>query len=318
MSKVHYRILNTLDLSGCPEALQAFEGIGTVDTLPADSATVAAVIGNYDAYLSSLRVPVDAAMVARAQRLRVIGSPSTGTDHLDLTAIRGAGVECFDISREFDLINSFSATSELAFGALLALNRKICQARQAVFDGEWGREAFTGFQLLGKTLGIIGLGRLGRISARIGNGFGMRVIACDVRDVAAPDVTMTDFNTVVREADVLTIHVHLREDTRGMISRDVLSLMKAGAILLNTSRGALVDERALLDALRDGTIAGACVDVIDGEWLTDIRQHLLVEYAQTHSNLLILPHIGGATHESIYGARVFMARKVAAYLRTLK
>jgi D-3-phosphoglycerate dehydrogenase len=310
--------LNTLDLSGCPEAFQAFEGIGTVVTLPADYEMVAAAIGDYDAYLPSLKVPVDAAMVSRARRLKVIGTPSTGTDHLDLAAIKSAGIACFDIAREFDLINSFSATSELAFGALLALNRKICEARQAVLEGNWGREAFTGFQLLGKTLGIIGLGRLGRISARIGNGFGMRVIACDVREVSAPDVTMTDFDTVVREADVLTIHVHLREDTRGMISRNVLAQMKAGAILLNTSRGALVDEAALLDALRNGAIAGACVDVIDGEWLADVRQHPLVEYAQTHRSLLIVPHIGGATRESIYGARIFMARKVAAYLKTLK
>lgn len=316
MNRVHYRILNTLDLSGCPEALQAFDDIGIVDTLPADAETVAAAIGDYDAYLSSLKVPVDAAMLSRAKRLRVIGTPSTGTDHLDLGAIQEAGIQCFDISREFDLINSFSATSELAFGALLALNRKICEARRAVLDGNWGREVFTGFQLMGKTLGIIGLGRLGRFSARIGNGFGMRVIACDVRDVAEPDVTMTDFDTVVRDADVLTIHVHLREDTRSMISRNVLSRMKPTSILLNTSRGALIDEAALLDALQNGTIAGACVDVIDGEWLTDVRRHPLVTYAQTHSNLLILPHIGGATHESIYGARIFMARRVASYLRT--
>lgn len=315
---MHYRILNTLDLSGCPEALDAFEGIGTVDTVPADYETVAAAIGDYDAYLPSLKVPVDEAMVSCAKRLRVIGTPSTGTDHLDLVAIRNAGIACFDISREFELINSFSATSELAFGALLALNRKICEARQSVLEGSWAREAYTGFQLLGKTLGIVGLGRLGRISARIGNGFGMRVIACDVRDVAAPDVCITDFETVIREADVLTIHVHLREDTRGMIGRNVLARMKPNSILLNTSRGALVDEEALLDALRNGDIAGACVDVIDGEWLDDVRQHPLVQYAQNNRNLLIVPHIGGATKESIYGARVFMARKVADYLKTLK
>lgn len=312
-----YRVLNTLDLSGCPEALDVFKGLATVDTLPADYDTVAAAIGEYDAYLPSLKVPVDAAMVQRAKKLKVIGTPSTGTDHLDLAAIRAAGIACYDISREFELINGFSATSELAFTALLALNRKICEARQAVLDGIWGREAFTGFQLLGKTLGIIGLGRLGTISARIGNGFGMRVLACDVRDVSAPNVQMTDFDTVVREADVLTIHVHLRDDTRGMFSREVLARMKPTAILLNTSRGALVDEAALLDALSEGRLAGACLDVIDGEWLDDVRDHPLVRYAQQNRNLLIVPHIGGATHESIYGARIFMARKVADHLKGL-
>lgn len=313
-----YRILNTLDLSGCPEAFEAFAGIGTVDTLPADYEAVLAMIGEYDAYLPSLKVPVDAKMVAQARKLKVIGTPSTGTDHLDLVAIRKAGITCFDIAREFDLINGFSATSELAFGALLALNRKICEARRAVLDGNWGREAFTGFQLLGKTLGIIGLGRLGKISARIGNGFGMRVVACDIRDDAcALNVEMVDFDSVVREADVLTIHVHLRDETRGMVSRDVLSRMKKKAILINTSRGGLIDETALLEALRSGGIAGACLDIIDGEWMEDVRQHPLVQYAQHNSNLLIVPHMGGATYESIYGARVFMAQKVANYLKEL-
>jgi len=314
---VTYRILNTLDLSGCQEALEAFDCIGTVDTISADYASVFYAIGEYDAYLSSLKVPVDAALVARAKKLKIIGTPSTGTDHLDLVAIRNANIVCYDISREFDLINSFSATSELAFGALLALNRKICEGRRAVLDGNWGREIFTGFQLLGKTLGIVGLGRLGRISARIGNGFGMKVIGCDVRDIVVDDVSVTSFEKVIHEADILTIHVHLCQSTRGMIDRRVLKQMKSNAILLNTSRGGLIDESALLEALREGRIAGACLDVIDGEWLKDVRDHPLVQYAQQNENLLILPHIGGATHESIYGARIFMARKVADYLKNL-
>jgi phosphoglycerate dehydrogenase-like enzyme len=310
-----FKVLNTLDMSGCPEALDVFEGIGTVDTLPAEYDVVSAAIETYDAYLPSLKVPVDAAMIARARKLKVIGTPSTGTDHLDLDAIRSAGITCFDISREYDLINSFTATSELAFGSLLALNRRICEARRAVLDGQWARERFTGFQLLGKTLGIVGLGRLGKISARIGNGFSMRVVGCDIRDVDVPDVAMMSFEQVVKEADVLTLHVHLRDDTRGMLSREAIGWMKPDAILLNTSRGALVDEMALLEALRENRIGGACLDVIDGEWLRDVREHPLVHYAQDHDNLLIVPHIGGATHESIYGARVFMARKVAEFLK---
>jgi len=315
MSK--YKVLNTLNLKGCEESLDVFEGIATVDTVADDYDTVANCIGEYDAYMTALTVPVNKALIERGTRLKVIGSPSTGTDHLDLEAIRSAGITCFDISKEFDLINSFTATSELAFGALLSLNRKICEGRQSVLDGNWGREAYTGFQLLGKTLGIIGLGRLGTISARIGNGFGMRVIGTDVRDVSLPNVEAVDFETVIKEADVLTIHVHLRDDTRGMINREVLAKMKPGAVILNTSRGALIDEAALLDALKEDRLGGACLDIIDGEWLDDVREHPLVQYAQTASNLLIVPHIGGATFESIYGARIFMAKKIADYLKEL-
>ncbi len=312
-----FRVLNTMSLDDCPDALDVFEGIAEVDTIDADYANVLAKIGKYDAYLPSLTVPIDAAMVEAAEKLKVIGTPSTGTDHLDLQAIRASNIECFDISRELDLIRGFTATSELAFTLLLNVNRKTIPAAASIHEGKWGREEFTGFQLLGKTFGILGLGRLGTISARIANGFGMRVIAHDVRDVSAPDVEMVDFETLHREADVLSIHVHLRDDTRGMISRDVIAAMKPTAILINTSRGAIVDETALLDALESGELGGAGLDLIDGEWLNDVAGHPLVKYAAKHDNLVITPHIGGATHESIYGARVFMARKVAEYLRSL-
>ena len=311
-----YRILNTLDMSWSPEAFEAFDGIGTVDTVEATYDAVSAVIGDYDAYLPALTVPIDAALVARAKRLKVIGTPSTGTDHIDLKALAAANITCFDIAKEFELINGFTATSELAFGGLLALNRKICEGRKAVLEGNWAREGFTGFQLHGKTLGIVGLGRLGTISSRIGQGFGMRTIACDVRDVSVPGVEMTDFDTVVREADVLTIHVHLRDNTRKLLHKEALDTMKPTAIVINTARGGLIDEAALLDALKHDRLGGAVLDLIDGEWMDDVREHPLVEYAQTHDNLLIVPHIGGATNESIYGARVFMARKVADFLRS--
>lgn len=312
-----FKVLNTLDLSGCPEAVAAFDGIATVDTLPWDYDAVLEVIGEYDAYLASTSVRVDAAMVARGKKLKVIGSPATGTDHLDIKAIDAAGIPRFDIARELDLLRSFSATSELGFTLLLGLNRKLCQAAAAVNSGDWARERFTGFQLLGKTLGILGLGRLGTISARIGQGFGMRVIAHDVRDVSVEGVDMVDFDTLFRQADVVTIHVHLRDDTRHLVDRRALGLMKPNAILINTSRGGLIDEAALLSALQENRIAGAGLDVIDGEWMDDILQHPLVQYARDHDNLLIVPHIGGATTESIYGARVFMARKVAEFLKSL-
>ena len=107
-----YRILITSKLDGCPEALNAFEGVGTADIVADTTEAVAAVIGDYDAYLAALTVPIDRDMVRRAKRLKVIGTPTTGTDHLDLAAIGEAGIACFDISKELELIRSFTATSE--------------------------------------------------------------------------------------------------------------------------------------------------------------------------------------------------------------
>lgn len=315
-----YRILCTLDISGAPEAQSAFAGIGDLVCLPAERPLVLPAMRDVDAYLASASVRIDAEFLDHAPQLRVIGSPSTGTDHMDLDEIARRGIVCFDIAREYDLINGFTATSELAFGLLLALNRKIVPAQAQAKQGIWARERFTGFQLRGKTLGILGLGRLGRISARIGQGFGMSVIAHDIAAVSADGVEMVSFDDLFRRADVVTIHIHLNDKTDGLVNRDVLARMKPTAILLNTSRGRIVDEAALLDALRSGQLAGAGLDVIDGEWLTqaELAAHPLIAYSRENENLLIMPHIGGSTTESIYGARVFMARKVADFLKERK
>jgi D-3-phosphoglycerate dehydrogenase / 2-oxoglutarate reductase len=310
------QILCTVDISGAPEAREALEAVGALRCMAAERTNVLAAISDVDAYLASASVLIDEEFLDHAPRLRVIGSPSTGTDHMDLAQIDARGITRFDIANERALIEGFSATSELAFGLLLALNRCIVAAQEHAKRGLWSREHFSGFQLLGKTLGIVGLGRLGRISARIGLGFGMNVIAYDPAPVAMDGVEFVPFEAVVKRADVLTIHVHLTRETEGLIGAAEFAQMKHNAILLNTSRGKIVDEAALLSALRSGRIAGAGLDVIDGEWLaqSELHAHPLIAYSRENDNLLIVPHIGGSTRESIYGARVFMARKLASYL----
>ncbi len=314
---MEFNILNTLDIVGAPEAKAALEAVGKLTSLPADREIVLPALRDIDAYLASASVRIDAEFLDHAPKLRVIGSPSTGNDHMDLAEIRRRNIVCFDIAKEYDLINSFSATAEMAFTLLLALNRKLVPAQADAKLGKWSREKYTGFQLLGKTLGIVGLGRLGRISARIGQGFAMNVIAHDAASVSLPGVEMVSLDDLLRRSDVVTVHVHLKADTEGMIGRSAFEKMKPSAILLNTSRGRIVDEAALLEALTNRRIAGAGLDVVDGEWKTEaeLHDHPLIAYSRSHDNLLIVPHIAGATVESIYGARVFMAQKLANYLR---
>ncbi len=313
-----FTIVNTLDLSKAPEAIASLEAVGNLISLPPQRGKVLEAMAQADAYLASASIVVDEEFLDAAPRLKLIGSPSTGTDHMNLTAIDKRSIVRFDISRERDLINSFTATAELAFGLMLSVNRKLKPAFAAAERGDWARERFTGFQFHGKTLGILGLGRLGCISARIGQGFGMKVIANDLRKVEAPGVSMVDFDTLLRQSDVLTIHVHLTPATEGLFDERVFLRMKPNSIVINTSRGRIVDEIALLKALETGLIAGAGLDVIDGEWLTDEERalHPLIAFARAHPNLVITPHIAGATIESIYGARVFMAHKMAEWLRT--
>ena len=183
--------------------------------------------------------------------------------------------------------------------------------------GNWARENFSGFQLSGKTLGILGLGRLGKISARIGLGFGMQVIANDIIDSSYTGIKMVDFNYLMSNSDILTIHVHLNEKTRGMINKSALSLMKPNCIIVNTSRGAIISEPDLLNFLTAGKIQGAALDIIDGEWLKPekLKKHPLIQYANKNQNLIITPHIGGSTQESIKYSRIFMSKKIAEWIK---
>lgn len=303
-----------LDLKLCPDALTPLRVIATVEHLPADSDSLLQHIAEFDALLVNADLRVDADMVARAERLRVVATPSTGTDHIDIAALKAHGIELLGLTTEYDLLDGFTATAECAWGLLLACLRRIPSGFEAVRAGDWAREVFTGRQLSGKTLGIVGVGRLGRMVAEYGKAFRMRVLGCDPRDFAIDGVERVDFQTLLTESDTISIHVHLTDDTRHLFNSAAFASLKHGVILINTSRGAIIDEAAFLNALESGKVAAAGIDVIDGEWMDDIRQHPLIQYAQLHDNLIITPHIGGATIESIAGARIFIIEKLARYL----
>jgi len=229
-----------------------------------------------DAYFAALAVRLDAAALAHADRLRVVAT----------------------------------STAEMAWGLLLAAVGRIPFSHAAAMQGQWARDRFRGHQLSGKTLGILGYGRLGRIVAQYGQAFRMRVIACDVRDFEAPGVTRVNLGELLEQADVLSIHIHLTEENRGLLSRGALARMKRGAVIVNTSRGAILDEAALLEALASGQIGAAGLDVIDGEWRTDLHRHPLIAYAREHENLVISPHTGGVTFEAQDLTLQFTARRL--------
>ena len=309
------KILNTLDISGIPEVHKIFNNHQLIN-VKADRGLAIKEIVDADAYLASAAIQIDEGFLKQANKLKIIGSPSTGTDHMDLNLIKKKGIICYDISKELDLINSFTATSELAFTLLLSLVRKIIPASQDANNGIWAREKYSGTQLLNKTFGIVGLGRLGKISAKIANGFGMSVIAYDTNKKSVHGVKMVGLEDLARESDFISIHVHLNTSTENLINLNIFNKMKKSAIIINTSRGKIINEKDLIIALNANVISGACLDVIDGEWLTkkELYNHPLVKYSRTHNNLLLSPHIGGATQESIYGARLFMAKKIASAL----
>ncbi len=270
-------------------------------------------ISDVDIYISSAKVKIDKNFLNNSKKLRLILSPSTGTDHLDMDEIKKRKIRCIHIAKERKLLDTFTATSELVFALLLFINRSLVQNYFSAISGNWIRDKFTARQLYGKTFGIIGLGRLGKITAKIANGFGMKVIGFDKnKKIKLNKVKNVSLNTLLTKSDVISLHIHLNKKNENFINRKRISIMKADATLINTSRGKIINEKDLLYYLKLRKKFKAGLDVIDGEWLSkkDLKQHKLIKYANKNDNLVIVPHIGGATNESIHGARSFIINKL--------
>jgi D-3-phosphoglycerate dehydrogenase / 2-oxoglutarate reductase len=296
---MHRMILSMLDVAACPDVLKPLHEIGTLIALPDCQDLLLERVHEFDAFVTPLTVQSNRDVLAAARRLKVIATPSTGVDHIDVAAAQAKGIAVLSLKDDIDFLRQITATAELAWALLLALVRRLPSAFAAAREGRWARDEFRGTQLSGKTLGIVGYGRLGTMVAQYGRAFGMHTLVCDVKQVPTPSgVQQVDFDSLLHCSDVVSIHMHLSESTRNLFDRPALHNMKAGAVLINTSRGGIIDESALLEALESGHLAGAGLDVINGEWRTDLFQHPLIQYANQHDNLIISPHVGGVTRES--------------------
>ena len=310
-----WKVLSTANVSAFPDVLDPLRRVAIVHEVPAERETLQREIVTADAYLPSLHIRLDEDCLRRAMGLQVIASPSTGLDHIDLQVARERGVSVLSLKDDREFLDSITATAEVAWGLLLSVVRRIPGASAAAQRGEWSRDLFRGTQLSGKTLGIVGYGRLGRMVANYGRAFRMRVLAHDVAALQPDDgVEMVGFDDVISQSDVLSIHVHLTEETRGLIGAPEFSKMRRGAVLINTSRGAVVSQDALLQSLRTGHLGGAGLDVIDGEWDKDLTAHPLIQLSRQTDRLLITPHIGGITLESQRVAYERIVDKLAAYI----
>ncbi len=243
-------------------------------------------------------------MIEASPRLKIIARHGVGTDNVDIPAASENGVWVTSTPG-----SNSNAVAEHVFSLLLSLTRRIVPAANRVLAGTWaeGRGDLVGFELSGRTLGIVGFGAIGRRVAAIAGGFGMRVLASDpvakAADAAAAGADLVELDTLYDGADIITLHAPLLPGTRHMISSRELALMKPGAIVINTSRGGLIDEGALVAALANGAIAGAALDVLEAE-STDMKDPLSHNSVALHEvpNLLVTPHIAGQTQEAFQEA----------------
>ncbi|MBK7864653.1 MAG: hypothetical protein IPJ65_39825 [Archangiaceae bacterium] len=269
----------------------------------------------YDAVWLRLAHRIDGSLLRGSLRCRALATAVTGLDHIDLDACKAAGVAVVSLKGETEFLKTVRATAELTVGLMLGLMRKIPAAAASVRGGDWARDRFRGNELYGKVAGVVGVGRLGKIVAGYLSAFGMKVIGYD------PFSELPDFMgragslaELMRASDVVSLHVSYQPSTHHLVDATALAAMKPSAFLVNTSRGGVVDEEALLAALDSKTIAGAALDVLSGEPAIDAT-HPVVTYSRTHDNVLIVPHIGGNTFESFEKTEAFIAEKLLAVLR---
>lgn len=256
---------------------------------------------------SATRVTRD--MLARAPRLKAVGRAGVGVDNIDIPAATVKGIAVFNAPG-----GSTVAAAELTMALLISVARKIPAAEASVRRGEWNRAAFKGVELRGKTLGLIGAGRIGSEVATRCQAFGMEVVAYDpyLSPTRADelDVELTGLDEVIERGDFISMHVPLTDETRGICGSYALSKMKPTAFVVNASRGGVVDEAALAKALHNGDIAGAALDVYDDEPLSADSP------LRDAPNLVLTPHLGASTAEAQVGVATEVAQKIRLLLET--
>ncbi|MEK7185046.1 MAG: NAD(P)-dependent oxidoreductase [Patescibacteria group bacterium] len=313
------QILNTIGTTYTPAAAGILKQLGEVNCQNLDQNQLLELIPKYNVLLVGLGLNINKEVIDRGQNLKVIATVTTGLDHIDLDAAMARSISVLSLRGENDFLDTISGTAELALGLMINLCRQIHLATQSVQRGEWQRELFRGRSLIGKTLGIVGLGRLGKMMARYGHGLGMNIVFADpnVDSIRFPDYKKLSLDELVVVSDVISLHLHLNNETKGMINGRLFQKMKPTSYIINTSRDGIVNETDLIDALQLKTISGYATDVLSGE--VDFGgmvppDHPLVLYSKNNPNVIIVPHIGGMTVESREATDIFIANKLKKFL----
>ncbi len=273
-----------------------------------DEERLVELIRDVDAIIVRSKPKVTRRVIENAPKLKVIGRAGVGLDNIDLEAAKERGIK---------IVNSPAASSrsvaELAVGLMLTVARKIAFADRKMREGIWAKKQCMGIELEGKTIGIIGFGRIGYQVAKIAKALGMNVLLYDpypneerAKEVGGKFVSLEE---LLKESDVVTLHVPLTESTYHLINEERLKLMKPTAILINAARGAVVDTEALVKALKEGWIAGAGLDVYEEEPLPE--DHPLTKL----DNVVLTPHIGASTVEAQMRAGVQVAEQIVEILK---
>ena len=249
-----------------------------------------------------------------AKKLKYIVTSTTGTNHISLP--ENSNIKIISLKGETKFLKNITPTAEHTWALILSLIRKVPNAVESVKKFNWDRDHFIGTELKGKILGIIGLGRIGAMVAKIGAAFGMHIKFYDINDIASEDLDLNIIEATLEEvlssSDILSLHIPSSESNKNFLNKELLSKLKSSAYVINTSRGDVIDELFLLRMLEEKKISGVALDVLSDENLNDkswIKKNALIKSARLGNNLLITPHIGGACEESMKLTEDFISEK---------
>ncbi len=278
-------------------------GLEVVEAWEEPKEKIPELIKDCDAIIVRSATKVRKPMIDVASKLKVIGRAGVGLDNIDVDYAKSKGIK---------VINTPGATTvsvaELTIALMLATVRPLVRAVSSTKMGKWEKKLLKGHELYGKTLGIIGIGRIGQAVAERAKAFGMNIIAYK-RHIKDVGYKIVDLETIYKESDIITIHTPLTDETKHMINAETISKMKDGVIIINTARGGIIDEKALYDALQSGKVKAAAFDVFESEPPKDNK---LLEL----ENFICTPHIGAQTAEGQLRAGVEVAEKVIEALKS--
>ncbi|GIO55308.1 MULTISPECIES: phosphoglycerate dehydrogenase [Paenibacillus] len=269
---------------------------------------LAAIIGDYDALLVRSQTRVTEKIMAAGTRLKVVGRAGVGVDNIDLEAATQRGIIVINAPD-----GNTITTCEHTFAMMMALARHIPQAYAKTIGGTWDRKSFLGVELRNKTLGVLGMGRIGSEVAKRAKAFGMNILAFDpflTQERAEKlEVKLATVDDIIRNADFMTVHTPLTPETRHMISRPQFEVMKKGMRIINCARGGVIDEMALVEAIDEGIVAGAAFDVFESE--PPQQDHPFLN----HPKIIVTPHLGASTIEAQENVAIDVSEEVLHILR---
>lgn len=244
-------------------------------------------------------------------KIKYIVTATTGLNCIDLQYTKKKKIKVLSLKGEEKFLQNVRATPEFTITCILALLRNIKNASNAVDDYNWNRDYFKGNEIYGKTIGIIGYGRVGRIVARYLKCFGANILVCEKKEKRIPKyIKKVTLEEIFKKSDIVTLHVNYEEENINMINKKLFNLIDKPIYFINTARGELVNEQDLIQAIKENKVIKAAVDVLNHEAKNKIKNNKLLKFAIDSNRVLITPHLGGCTKESMEKTEVFMANKL--------